>query len=1122
MLTWFEQRSLRFKLALGFGLLLGLMLIGSATALLSHERSLQTVNAFLEHEKRIHVLSLESGVAMANARRYEKEFLLKQREYSFEEAKSRYATQVASQLASVRDNLQHIGRLSQNREIQNEILAIDRVTRLYEAGFLRVVELYGRQGHVNKGLEGQFRQRVHAIEAMLQSTGTERLRVDLLSMRRHEKDFIQRGQTRYSEAVQAAVGQFKDDIRLSQLPSALQQTLRRELEQYAQLFAAYVATDAEIEALSREYLTAVHQIEPQLEQLAAHAEQAVAATRHALEQQKRATSLSLLGTGAIALLLGGLVATFIVRNMNATVAACVNFASQLARGDWSARLSFAGASNEFARLAGALNGMAADLQQVYQRESTRALELARANRTLRTLSRCNELLVRSESEPQLLQAVCECIVSDGGHGLAWVAFVNPDQDKRLRPAAYAGNGGECLHSLELSWADASQSIYGRAIADNQAQLIRHAGAMADPCHLLAQQCGYGSGLALPLRSKDGVLGILCIHASGENAFDDEEIRLLQELADDLGFGVLGQREIWRREKAERALFYQGNFDRVTGLANRNLFGDRVRQALMRATRGGHQVAVLMLSLDRFKIIKDSLGPDAGDAVLKHVGRALTMALREADTVARLAGDEFAVALTDLAATQDVTPVALKLLAAVVKPITLQGRNVYFSASVGISLFPKDGVDAESLLQQAEVAMTSAKAVGGNAFRYYAAEMNERTAAIFALESELRHAIAHDELRVYFQPRVYLASGAMSGAEALVRWHHPVRGLVSPAEFIPIAEDTGLILPLGIWMIESVCRQQRAWLDAGLPVLPVAVNLSARQFRQENLTQVITAALQANQLDGRYLEVEITESTLMDNSEEAVAVLHNLRAAGIKLALDDFGTGHSSLNRLRRLPVDHLKIDQSFVRNLTSDPEDAAICTAIIGLAHDLHMTVIAEGVETEGQAIYLRAHLCDEMQGYYFSRPVPAADFEAMLAPGKTLALPALHHASNRTLLLVDDEPHILSALKRLFLHDGYHVLSADNGKEGLELLSRHTVQVIVSDQIMPEMNGCEFLGRVRELYPDTIRMVLSGYSDLRNITDTVNRGAIYKYLSKPWNSESLRSDVREAFHYYEAARKRA
>lgn len=1125
MLDWFGQLSLRAKLAIGFGSLIGLMLLSGATALLGHQRALATVDAFLNGDNRIAELSLKSSAAMSKARRYEKEFLLKMQVFSYEESKARYATLVTSQLTVVREHMATIRGLTDNAEIKAETRAIEDITRRYEAGFQRVVELYGGQGRVDTGLEGQFRARAHAIEALLAQGAPERLLTDLLTLRRDEKDFILRGLTRYAEAFDAAADHFREDVARAALPSARKDELRQLIDQYEVLFREYISTDAEIDSTTLDYLDAAHQMEPKLEQLHAHIGAGVLATRDKMRSLSQTTTVTLLAMGLAAILLGLQVAAFIVRNANRSVAACVDFASRLASGDWTARLPLSWGRNEFAVMAAALNSMADAMKSAHQRNETRAEELQRLNRMLRMLSRCNEALIQAGSESELLDTICLQIVDNGGYRLAWVGLACHEEGLRVRPAAYAGVDRDYVAGLDLTWGNEPhrRGMGGLAICEDRLVVVRDIATdpLFEPWRHEAIKRGLVSGLALPLRGKNEVLGTLSIYASEADAFDTEEVQLLQELADDLSLGIVRLREAAGREAAKQALNYHANFDPVTGLANRNLFSDRLRQAMVHAARAGHQVAVLVLSLDRFKAIKDSLGHEASDALLRHVGQALNASMREGDTVARLSGDEFAIALNGLAKEEDIAPLALELLAVVLQPMALAGHNVYTSASMGISRYPKDGAAADSLLQNANAAMSSAKSMGGNLFRFYAAEMNERVAELFAMESELRRAIEQDELRVYFQPRVNLASGEMCGAEALVRWQHPVRGLVPPLEFIPLAEDTGLILPLGEWVIRNVCRQQRAWLDAGLPVTPVAVNLSALQFRQKNLARQIHHELEANQLESKYLEMEITESTLMDHLDEAIATLHDLRATGIKLSLDDFGTGHSSLSRLRRLPIDHLKIDRSFVSNLTTDPEDAAICLAIIGLAHNLRMTVIAEGVETEGQASYLRQHRCDEIQGYHFSRPLPAGEFEQLLAQRRTLSLPAPSPDERRTLLLVDDEANILAALKRVLRPDGYEILTASSAREGLELLATHPVQVVVSDQRMPEMNGTEFLSRVRDLYPNTVRLVLSGYTDLGSVTQAINRGAIYKFLTKPWEENALREDLREAFLHHESTQRK-
>lgn len=552
------------------------------------------------------------------------------------------------------------------------------------------------------------------------------------------------------------------------------------------------------------------------------------------------------------------------------------------------------------------------------------------------------------------------------------------------------------------------------------------------------------------------------------------------------------------------------------MANRALLLDRLEQSLVHAGRNERQVAVVLVDLDRFKAVNETHGHACGDRLLKEIGLRLVAVLREGDTVGRMAVDEFAVLLTDLASPEDAATLTHKLLQAIALPLTLEYGEVFMTASAGISLFPKDGAAALNLLQHAMSAMHSAKSLGGNTFHFYSPEMNQHVATRLALDGALRRSLEHGELRVHYQPVVDLMSGEVVSAEALVRWPHPEMGMVSPVDFIPLAEETGLIVPLGTWVLNHTCQQMRAWLDAGLPVPPVAVNLSARQFRQDNLVQVVQAALQASALEPAMLALEITESTIMVDIDKAVATLRQLKGLGVKLSLDDFGTGYSSLSYLKRFPTDRLKIDRSFVRDITSDADDAAICKAVISLAHTLKMKVIAEGVETEGQMNYLRGHFCDEMQGYYFSRPLAAADFAQLLADGKKLNLMGTGTlAALPTLLLVDDEANVLSALKRLLRRDGYRILTAGSAAEAFDLLAVNEVQVILSDQRMPQMSGTEFLRRVKELYPDTVRLVLSGYTELNSVTQAINQGAIYKFFTKPWDEAELQEEIREAFRYY-------
>jgi diguanylate cyclase (GGDEF)-like protein len=577
-------------------------------------------------------------------------------------------------------------------------------------------------------------------------------------------------------------------------------------------------------------------------------------------------------------------------------------------------------------------------------------------------------------------------------------------------------------------------------------------------------------------------------------------------------------DVTERVDYETQLEHQANHDALTGLANRNLLADRMEQAITYAHRANRLVAVMLLDLDRFKVVNDSLGHGTGDALLKVVAERLNACVRPGDTVARLGGDEFVVVMADVANENDVAPLVRNVLDSLAHDITVAGHDVVATASIGIALYPRDGDEAASLLKNADVAMYRAKELGRNSFQFYTPEMNARTLQRLELETGLRRALERNELVLFYQPKVELRRGQVVGAEALIRWRHPLLGMVSPADFIPLAEETGLIVPIGEWVIGTACAQLKAWQDEGLGDISVAVNLSARQFGQEDLPRVVAQALRLNGVAAHCLELEVTESAVMQDPERTVATLRELKQIDVRLSLDDFGTGYSSLNYLKRFPIDTLKIDQSFVRDITTNPDDAAIAVAVISLAHSLKRRVVAEGVETEAQLNYLRRQGCDEMQGYYFSRPVPADEFAAMLREGRSLPLGAAAASeAAQTLLLVDDEPSIVAALQRLLRRDGYRILTATSAAEGLQLLALHEVQVIVADQRMPEMSGTEFLSRVKEMHPDTIRIVLTGYTDLQSVTDAVNRGAIYKFLTKPWEGDRLRDHIREAFVHYEA-----
>jgi diguanylate cyclase (GGDEF)-like protein/PAS domain S-box-containing protein len=761
-----------------------------------------------------------------------------------------------------------------------------------------------------------------------------------------------------------------------------------------------------------------------------------------------------------------------------------------------------------------------DISDIVQTER----ELRRINRMLKVLSRCSETLVGTQDETELLQSVCRHIVETGGYVLAWVGFALHDEARTVRPVASAGADAAFLDRMPITWSDdvSGRGPVGDAIRHGRPSVAHGLATHPDfePWHDEIGRCGFATTIALPLHGKGAALGVLNIYSAEPDAFEPESVKLFLELASDLAYGVRSLREAEARERFERELEVRDNYDSVTGLPNAKLCLERLRQALVDAERNGRMAAALIVDLNHFKVVKESLGHAGSGELLKHVGQQLAACLRGGDTVGRLSGDEFAVVMHDVARSEDVEQVADRLLKSVAQPFTLGGHSVRMTASAGISLYPADGNSAEILLRNAETAAYSACALDRHTYCFFSQKMNEQLAARLALITDLRRAIENGELVLHFQPQVNLARRQMEGAEALVRWQHPVRGLVPPGEFIPLAEDNGLILPLGEWVIKEVCRQVRSWLDAGLAVPTIAVNLSSRQFRQETLVRMIVHALKGHELEAKHLQFEITESAAMHDMEAALATLRELKGIGLKLALDDFGTGYSSLAYLKRFPIDHLKIDRAFVHDLTTDPDDAAICIAIIDLAHNLKLSVVAEGVETEAQMNFLRRNGCDDIQGYYFSRPIAADQFVKLLSDWSPVTL-ATPEEDRPTLLIVDDEAAILSALKRLLRREGYRVLTAGSAQEGFEVLATNNVQVILSDQRMPQMNGTEFLSRVCQMYPDTIRIVLSGYTDLDTVTDAINRGAIYKFLTKPWDDELLREHLREAFRHQELASRR-
>jgi diguanylate cyclase (GGDEF)-like protein len=443
--------------------------------------------------------------------------------------------------------------------------------------------------------------------------------------------------------------------------------------------------------------------------------------------------------------------------------------------------------------------------------------------------------------------------------------------------------------------------------------------------------------------------------------------------------LLAEKERERAAQEER-IRHQAYHDALTGLPNRASFTEHLEEAMRRAKRAGWPLALLFLDLDLFKRVNDSLGHDAGDRLLRVAAERIRRSVREADMLFRMGGDEFTVLLEDLRGPEEAAMVAARVLEGIAEPLQLQHHEIAVTASIGIALYPRDDVIGERLVKSADTAMYKAKELGRNRYAFFAREMNERVESQMTIEAALRRALKNNEFVLHFQPRVSVASARATGAEALLRWKHPEWGLVEPARFVPLLEETGLVVPVGAWVLAEACRQAAAWQAAGLPPLRVSVNLSSRQFRSEALFEAVSEALRAAHLPPQCLELELTESLLVENVEHAMGVMGKLKAIGAAISIDDFGTGYSSLGYLKRFPIDSLKIDRSFVRDIATSPKDAAIVNAISALARSLGIGLIAEGVEEAWQVEFLRTRHCTEMQGYLFSRPLPGESMREALA----------------------------------------------------------------------------------------------------------------------------------------------
>jgi diguanylate cyclase (GGDEF)-like protein len=578
-------------------------------------------------------------------------------------------------------------------------------------------------------------------------------------------------------------------------------------------------------------------------------------------------------------------------------------------------------------------------------------------------------------------------------------------------------------------------------------------------------------------------------------------------------------DLSQRKELESTLQRLSQFDALTDLPNRLLLNDRLNSAISMARRSGEKFAVFFINLDHFKIINAAFGFMTGDAVLVTTAQRLPACMPEGATLSRTEGDNFIALIGSIDKEQDAGPIAQAMLDAIGTPCLVEDHDIRLTASIGISFFPTNGESAPELLKNADVALNRAREMGRNTYRLFDKESDERTHEDLILETDLHSALERDELLIHYQPQLDLLNGTIIGLEALLRWQHPKFGLISPIRFIPIAEATGLIIPIGEWVLREACRQVRTWQEEGFPGLRLAVNASSLQTMQKNFSQRVLQILQETGFDPALLELELTESLFLKTVENAAYNLAALRETGVQFAIDDFGTGYAGFQFLQFVPVWKIKIDKSFVDNVTQNPSDAAIIQAITSMGRGLNLKVIAEGVENEGQMKYLRSVRCDEIQGFHFSPPLPADSVMPFLRQNRPLTLSSVAPEDIPTLLIVDDGEHLLMGLKRIFQLDGYRVFAASSGKEALELLAQNPVGVILTviqtDQPIAEMSGAELLGKAKLMYPDTVRIILTDIA-ASALTEAIDIGEIHKLVAKPWEEDQLRKIVREAFTRHE------
>ncbi len=742
----------------------------------------------------------------------------------------------------------------------------------------------------------------------------------------------------------------------------------------------------------------------------------------------------------------------------------------------------------------------------------------RLNRLHATLRRINCSIVRAEAPHLLYETTCHIAVEEGAFCFACAGLVDPSSRKIVVVAqAGAPIDLECLLGAEAYSAD-DRFPAVTAVLEERVCITSEltANTQNSAWRAVLQKAGLQSIAAYPLWMEGRVFGVFMVASPDQSYFQDAEVRLIAEVISDISLTVDALCKEEKRRAAETKIRYLAYYDSETSLPGRTLFIERITDICNRVEENA--VAVMAIRLRRYHGALQILGQAAG----VHLARTVITRLEEVlptAVIGRISESEFAVSMLinadDLRLLEQT---ALRIHGVMAQVISVDGHEVFLEPRIGIAVYPENG-SATDIIKASLTAAATDAVDSSTVYRFYVAEMSHASSRRLDMETALHRAIERSEFVLHYQPQVDFVTGRVVGAEALLRWQRPGVGLVPPVEFVPILEETGLIVPVGEWVLREACQQARRWQDEGLCPVRMAVNLSGRQFEEGDIKNMVMQTLAACDLEPRWLELEITEGIVLRDAAVIIRIMNEMKAHGVSYALDDFGTGYSLLSYLRKLPVSRIKIDKSFVANITASPGNAAIVKAVVGMAHSLGLSVIAVGAETEGQLGFLCNLQCDEMQGFYFSRPLTADDFSELLQEKRCLAQLAHDQMSERILLLVDDEPNILHAVRRILRRSNFRLLTTTSISEGFDLLASHPVGVVICEQRMPEMTGTEFLRRVRQLHPSIVRVIMSGYTEQSSVIDAVNRGAVYKFLSKPWDEETLMQSLDDAFRLHEIER---